>query len=119
MIKTCPNCGKEIKSKNRTYCNDICLAEFWKKTNHEKALNRIREREKLQHECLWCRNVINWNQKYCCPECGDTYRKIKRRIMSLYTFENEKKQAEILKLERLGKNYRFESQIENNFYELL
>jgi hypothetical protein len=118
MIKTCPNCGKEVKKNHRTYCNDVCLAEFWKKKNHEKALERIREREKYIHKCLWCKCEINYRKKYCCPECRTIYFSVKTRIGRLFEFDTKKQQAELKKLEELGKNYRFKDPKENAYYGL-
>jgi len=114
MKKTCPNCGKEFETVNprHIYCRYRC--------QHEFRLKKQRVDKTYYISCLWCKKKFEpfCLKKYCSPECSINFRQIKSRIMALFPFDDVREQNELRKLEELGKNYRFEDETENAFYEL-
>jgi len=115
----CAVCGKPFTQTgwNQKFCSEEC------RLINEKLRYR-REREQMPKKpktvCRFCKSEFesrSVNQIFCHTDCSRKYAKIQERILKL-NYDQGKKEKELEKLQKLGRNYRFADQSLNIFYGL-
>lgn len=121
IVKTCIICGTEYTPNWRTktrqkYCSNECYMIAQRKRDKQK-----REAKKVYDFCKWCKKKFlmkSPQQKFDSDKCRIRFLAVRDRIQNLYPFDESKTQKELEKLRKLGKNYRFEDEKLNIFYNL-
>ena len=109
--KVCTICGKEFMGFTKSkFCSLGCflINDENKKRLYRKESKKLRPKAK----CVWCGSEfskIEDTHLYCCFECGEEFRRMRKRILK--HFEGDTIQ-ELEKLKKEGKNYEEKSKIE-------
>jgi len=103
VTRNCKNCGKKFtydNKKHRNYCTKKCRLDYYRN-------KKVESRTKKPYICVWCHTEIDHKSKFCGRLCDNTFHTVRRRIYSIFSFEREKAEIEIKKLEQLGNDYTF------------
>jgi hypothetical protein len=107
----CKQCGKEfLGHTNQKLCGITCFIIYDRGQRQTERQKRKDERKahSPKEPCLWCHKLFSKMYEvnfYCCSECGSEFRRARNQIYKKFSFDSEKRNLEIDKLRKEGKNY--------------